>query len=228
MHPEMYPDLVFDGSLIPAQTLKQSSRQLAWALTDLGLAEGDVACVMLRNSVPFVQAVMAIRDLGAYCCPINWHFKTKEAGHLLNDSGATVLLTDPSLLEIVQGEVPKHVKIFVVDHHWDDWLQSHPEWDPGANSVRPSRGFIAYTSGTTGVPKGVKRIPPPAHEAAGLAEKARLIYKKVMNLEKGTRTIVSATLYHSAPPTHLCRVYHSDAAADLTHGLLCGYAPDNK
>src|SRR5436190_17738429 len=57
------------------------------------------------------------------------------------------------------------------------------------------RGNMPYTSGTTGRPKGVRR--QPASEAQ--RSLAQALYRTALGIEPGTRALVSAPLYHSAP-----------------------------
>jgi long-chain acyl-CoA synthetase len=51
--------------------------------------------------------MFACRMLGAYHCPINWHFKTDEAGFLLADSGANVLVSHVNLLNLFLDAIPR-------------------------------------------------------------------------------------------------------------------------
>ena len=79
-------------------TLVYLEREIAWAeledavlraahrLERLGVGEDDVVCIMLRNDPAFLVAAFAALRLGAYSCPINWHYKADEAGWILADS----------------------------------------------------------------------------------------------------------------------------------------------
>ncbi len=82
-------------------------RQAAQATsTKLGVGAGDVVCIMLHNQPAFLEAMFAARLLGAYYCPINWHYKADEAGWILRDSGAKVLVTDPELRSQIGAGMP--------------------------------------------------------------------------------------------------------------------------
>ena len=70
----------------PAERVERAASGFA----ALGLVEGDVIAVMLRNEPVYLEAMYAARALGAYLCPINWHFRADEAGYILRDSGAPV------------------------------------------------------------------------------------------------------------------------------------------
>ena len=150
---------------IAAQAFEDAVRRAATAFERAGVGDGDVVCIMLHNSPAFLEAMLAARLLGAYSCPINWHYKAEEAGWILSDSGAKVLVTDPALLRQVEGGVPPGVTV-MTEHSWP-----HAPW---SGAPRKPRMGMPYTSGTTGRAKGVRRLAPPAEEAAAMEALYRL------------------------------------------------------
>ena len=59
----------------------------------LGVGEDDSVALMLRNDFATFEVNMAAGQLGAYAVPINWHFTPEEAGYILGDCGAKVLVS---------------------------------------------------------------------------------------------------------------------------------------
>ena len=68
------------------------------ALRALGVGEDDSVALMLRNDFATFEANMAAGQLGAYAVPINWHFTAEEAGYILADCRAKVLVIHADLL----------------------------------------------------------------------------------------------------------------------------------
>jgi long-chain acyl-CoA synthetase len=181
--------LRFGGELIAPAELERRAARAAAGLERSGVGEGDVVALMLHNSPAYLEAMLACRRLGAYSCPINWHYKAQEAGHILRDSGAKVLVIEEALLAQIQPGVPDAVSII---RNWETWREQHPPWE---GSARTPRGNMPYTSGTTGRPKGVRRAPANEEQRRLAAE----LYRVALGVEPGMRAMVSAPLYHSAP-----------------------------
>src|SRR4030095_11764409 len=80
----------------------------------LGLREDDSVALMLRNDFPTFEVNMAAGQLGVYGVPINWHFTPEEAGYILADSGAKVLVPHTDLLPQIASGVPVNGKVLVV------------------------------------------------------------------------------------------------------------------
>jgi long-chain acyl-CoA synthetase len=180
-----------------AETDARAAR-LAGGLARLGIADGDVVAVMLRNIPAFVDIIQGCRIAGAYYCQINWHFKRDEAGYILADCDAKVLFVQPDLLAEIAAAVPSHVQVIIVGadtaqgDDFDNWLAAEA---PYAGPPRTPRGHMAYTSGTTGRPKGVRRLPLSPEQQALSAQ----VTKEVLGIYPGVRSLLSAPLYHSAP-----------------------------
>jgi long-chain acyl-CoA synthetase len=181
--------LGFGDELIAPAELERRAACAATGLERAGVADGDVVALMLHNSPAQLEAMLACRRIGAYSCPINWHYKADEAGHILRDSGARVLVVDPLLLEQIRPGVPEGVSIVKT---WEAWREQHPPWN---GAPRTPRGNMPYTSGTTGRPKGVRRVPANEEQRRLAAE----LYRVALGVEPGMRAMVSAPLYHSAP-----------------------------
>ncbi|MBV9192079.1 MAG: AMP-binding protein, partial [Betaproteobacteria bacterium] len=188
----MTASLYFGGEEIAPAALEQRAARVAAGFERLGIGDGDVVALMFRNSPAFIETMLACRLLGAYYCPINWHFKADEAGFILRDSGAKALAVHAEFLPQIEAGLPKGLPIVTAEPGWSEWRDAHPAW---RGAPRNPRGNMPYTSGTTGRPKGVRRMAPTDKERALALE----LYRMLLGLEPGMRAFVSAPLYHSAP-----------------------------
>ncbi len=196
----MQASLYFDGREVPPSAFEDAVLRAAAGFERLGVREGDVVGLMLRNCPAFLEAMFGARRLGAYTCPINWHFKADEAGWILRDSGAKILVVETDLLAQVRDSIPPGVAVVEAEpRQWCAWLASQPRH---AGPECMARYSMPYTSGTTGKPKGVRRIAPSPADAARSASVLADNVKHVYGLEAGVRALLSAPIYHSAPNTY--------------------------
>jgi len=186
--------LRFGAREIAPQEFEAAARRAASVLEQHGVGTGDVVCTMLHNRPAFLEAMFAARLLGAYYCPVNWHYKSEEAGWILRDSGAKALVVEPALREQIAGGFSKELQIldpeaFVSASPW-----SGAERAPGA--------MMPYTSGTSGRAKGVRRVPLTAREL----EAAAALAAQILGIAPGMRALLSGPLYHSAPNSYASNV----------------------
>jgi long-chain acyl-CoA synthetase len=220
--------LAYGGSVIEPAELERRAASAASGLERLGIGEGDVVALMLHNSPAFIEAMLACRQLGAYSCPINWHFKADEAGFILRDSGAKALVVQAALLEQITAGVPSGLPLVAVEPGWSAWRDAHQAW---SGAPRTPRGNMPYTSGTTGRPKGVRRAPASEAQRA----LAATLYRQALGIEPGMRALLCAPLYHSAPNLYAAQVVLNGAAlvleqrfdAQATLALIERYAITN-
>ena len=126
--------------------LETETRRWANALTALGLVPGDRIAASMANSVDLVLSFLAAMRAGLVWVGISWALTPVERDGLLVDSGASVLL--------VAGSVDPGPST-IVDVTADGWLHA-PDPATALPTVDPlAPAAIAYTSGTTGRPKGV-------------------------------------------------------------------------
>ncbi|MPZ36342.1 MAG: AMP-binding protein [Rhodospirillales bacterium] len=185
----------------------------------LGLGEDDSVALMLRNDFATFEVNFAAGQLGIYAVPINWHFMPEEAGYILADSGAKVLVAHSDLLAQIATGVPKGVKVLVVPtpdeiaavygvpaekrqapdgvETWDDFVARHA---PNTQPPKMARGSMIYTSGTTGRPKGVRRRPStPEQQQLAAGEAAKYWGIKA---DPSIVVMMNGPMYHSAPAAY--------------------------
>src|ERR1700710_1953836 len=87
---------------------------IAGGLQQLGVAQGDSVCILMRNDIAFIEAAYAVALLGAYAVPVNWHFKPEEITYVLQDSGTRVLIGHADMLHQLRNAVPADVTVLSV------------------------------------------------------------------------------------------------------------------
>lgn len=147
-----------------AETDRRSDQVAAWLKT-LGVARGDRVAVMMPNGLEFPVCWLGIGKAGAIMVPVNVQYQARDLVYTLADSGASLALVAPHLVEAVEtarAQCPALRRVVAVpsDTMAGDTsgelqlvLDSMPTGgviDAGHDDLFN----IQYTSGTTGDPKG--------------------------------------------------------------------------
>ena len=129
-----------------------------------GIGHGDRVCLFLPNCPEFMYCWFGLSLIGAISVPINTAYKRDEAAYILNNAGASAIVTHTSLLDVAREAAELapglRYKLLVggTDPVWDDFSQSLTSASPIEAAVPVSPQdicMLVYTSGTTGNPKGV-------------------------------------------------------------------------
>src|SRR4029079_17360676 len=149
--------------------LFQRATQVASGFDSLAIAENDAVALALLDDFACFEPAMGAGLLGAYAVPVNWHFKVDEAGYIIRDCGAKVVVVHADLLPQIRDGIPPATSVLIVSTPpeirdaygiaadvcavlsarvtWDAWFASQPQW---TQPPRATRTNMIYTSGTTG------------------------------------------------------------------------------
>ena len=104
-----HPDRVvldFDGKFWTWAEVVEAAEGLAGGLAAAGVAPGEVVCHMSPNHPEAVVTMLALLRLGAVECPVNAGLRGEQLAHVLNHSGARMLILDRSLADRVAEQLP--------------------------------------------------------------------------------------------------------------------------
>ncbi|WP_433631768.1 acyl-CoA synthetase [Halomicrococcus sp. NG-SE-24] len=159
------PAIHFEGETLTYADLQERVNRLGNALRSLGVEPGERVFVRFPNRPEFAVAVLATQKIGAVPVPSMKLLQAKEVTYVLEDSAATTALVDDGLLAPVEAadEECETLETVVaadragVDHDYRDYdtlvADAAPTLEP-ADTRRDDLSMLAYTSGTTGRPKG--------------------------------------------------------------------------
>ncbi len=191
------------GLRLTFSALNERVNQLANALASAGINPGDRVALCLMNSVEFIESFLAIAKMGGVVVPLNWRLVADELEFIIKDSGAQTLLYGQEFQSVVadlQGrgdktDVVRWIESGDVDRrldfseHYDEFRKQGPVSEPQLGATGDDLLFIMYTSGTTGLPKGV------VHSHATVFW-AILTFEASCDLRDGDRYLVALPLFH--------------------------------
>ena len=190
----MIGDVVIGERVRGRAELLDRAARLASAMAAAGVVAGDAVALLLRNDFAVLEANLAVRRLDAYGVPINWHWHGAEIGYVLRDATPRLLIGHADLLEGIRNEIPNDLPVIAVGGkgNWpdyDDWIGAH---QPHAGKGNGLGSSMVYTSGTTGKPKAVRRLPATGEESAQRARVLSIIHDTAPE----NVALVTGPLYH--------------------------------
>ncbi|MGE0881830.1 MAG: class I adenylate-forming enzyme family protein [Acidimicrobiia bacterium] len=142
--------------------LDERAARATAVLASLGVSRGDRVAVSLANGTDVVVIFHAVMRRGAIFVGINRPLAAPEKRFILADSEASVFVGDEEMttqIEPLRGDLPALRHVIVANpgdetSAWSALMRSADPLDPVAIGAHEPAG-LAYTSGTTGFPKGV-------------------------------------------------------------------------
>lgn len=141
--------------------------RLAHGLLSQGIHKGDKVATLLPNALELLETYWAAAKIGAVVVPLSNLLRGHGLSRLLADSDTSLLITYKAFAEYfdpVRAEVPTLApdRVFLIDgalpgyRPYADLTTGQPETDPQGIAIAPDDPYnIFYTSGTTGLPKGI-------------------------------------------------------------------------
>ena len=144
--------------------LEDRSRRLAQALRSRGLTEGGHIAILMENSSQFLEVAWAAQRSGLHYTAVNTHLRHAEVQYVLDDCGATALVTSATMASVIASLDLSRVSVRVCAvgelagfERYDEILAHESALPPAEESEGRE---MLYSSGTTGRPKGVRKQRP--------------------------------------------------------------------
>jgi amino acid adenylation domain-containing protein len=165
---ERTPDAValeFEDKQITYRELNQRANQLAHYLMTLGIGPEKLVGICAERSIEMVVGLLGILKAGGAYVPLDPTYPYERLRFMLEDSRASVLLTEQKFIEDRQWRIDDgdsrpsifhpRLQIVCLDRDWPDVEQQSSE-NPLPNIQSYNLAYVIYTSGSTGKPKGVQ------------------------------------------------------------------------
>lgn len=185
------------GRTVTYKELDERSNRLAQLWHARGLRRGDHVAILLQNQVEYFDAVWAALRSGLYYTPVNWHLTAPEVDYIVKDCGARSVVASYALREnasMVDVEIPLMTG-GVVDG-WESYEDAVAAQPATPLDDEPEGAGMYYSSGTTGVPKGILF---PLRDAKISDPSPLMAYRSPMTPDENTVYLSPAPMYHTAP-----------------------------
>jgi long-chain acyl-CoA synthetase len=191
------PCLVSDGTNRTWREVYDRASRLAHALLQAGLAPQDRAIYLGKNGPEFFEILIGASMAGVVTAAVNWRLAPREMLQIINHSTARVLFVESEFLghiEQIRSELTVLETVIIIgpgagDSDYETWLDASLAKDPHVELLAADIAFQMYTSGTTGLPKGVM--------FSNQAVRATIASAPLMRIDQDAVVLVAMPVFHA-------------------------------
>ncbi len=153
--------VVYEDNNYTWQETNERVNRLANGLLGMGLKKQDSVAILCRNCNQYLEFYFATAKAGLIAVTLNTWLRARELSYLIKDSGTNTLIVDENYVDTVKSlDVPgvKHYIGFGKNHPYpydlERLMRENSPDEPNVEVDEDDIFTLAYTSGTTGNPKG--------------------------------------------------------------------------
>ncbi|MGD0231357.1 MAG: AMP-binding protein [Syntrophorhabdales bacterium] len=202
----LYPDRTamkeVEGNRIHTyRALKERINRMGNALHGLGAKKGDRVAILSQNSVEYIECALSVPNAGLTYVVCNFRLAPPEIAAVLSDAEPTILFVQQPFVEIarkLKDDVPsiKHV-VYIGRpekrpggwHDYEELIENGSPEDQTVEVFEDDVAMFMYTSGTTGLPKGVMQTHGNLYHAGRVCSKNN-------TLTPDDRVFIVCPMYH--------------------------------
>ena len=146
--------IICRGNSVTYAELYAQACAVSYVLHNAGIKPHDRICIWFENSIDFYSAYYGAWQCGAVVVPLNVFLQQRELAHIIQDASPSLMLVSKKLKEKLIELPHERVPLILTEDDFSyngsvDTNKEIPALDPDELAI------LLYTSGTTGLPKGV-------------------------------------------------------------------------
>jgi long-chain acyl-CoA synthetase len=149
--------VTFAETTLTWRELDERSSRVANALIAEGVRPGGRVAVLARNSHRFYEIAFGASKAGAVMAGLNWRLAAAEIAAIVADAEPSIVIVSEEHRGLLSdAALPGASRVLSVESEYETWLAGSSPTDPDVEAAADDVVLLLYTSGTTGVPKGVE------------------------------------------------------------------------
>lgn len=152
---EKYPDktaLIYKKQKLTYKKLNEKANQLARYLQKIGVSKQEFVGISMEKSIDFIIGILAILKVGAIYVPIDANYPSERKHFIIRDGKIKVLIIQENFLNKFSSENLKEICLEKIKAQ----ISLHDKENLKILLSPEDVAYVNYTSGSTGVPKGVE------------------------------------------------------------------------
>ena len=144
---------VFGDRRVSFGELDDRSSRVANGLIAAGVGPEDRVAILAANGTEFFDVIFGVSKAAATLVALNWRLAAPELAAILADAEPAVVIVDPDFAHLLPSGAAW--RTVTIGEELEAWIEAQPATDPQVPSDPGGVMLILYSSGTTGLPKGI-------------------------------------------------------------------------